>query len=147
MKKWIQNCEKICATKCAGMGCIIALITRLSVGWVFLESGLGKFRNLPNTIKFFESIGIPMASLQAPFVAGVELVGGALLIVGLATRFASIPLIGTMVVAILTAHLSEINSASDLFGLMPFLFILLLGWIVTHGAGSVSLDAKFCRKK
>lgn len=54
--------------------------TRLALGWVFVQSGWGKLHNLENAIGYFDSLGIPATHLQAPFVAGVELVGGVLLL-------------------------------------------------------------------
>lgn len=116
------------------------LLIRLSVGWVMLESGWGKFHALDKVTEFFASLGIPAASLQAPFVAGVELIGGICLILGIFTRLVSIPLLITMVVAILTAKRDDIGSFSDLFGFSEYLYILLLLWLIYRGAGTFSLD-------
>src|SRR4051794_7388777 len=79
------------------------IVARVAIGYVFIQSGWGKLHHLDKVIQFFTSLGIPAPQLQAPFVAGVELVGGVLVLGGLFTRVASVPLIGTMVVAILTA--------------------------------------------
>ena len=49
---------------------------RMALGWVFVQSGWGKLHNLPRVVEYFSSLGIPAPQLQAPFVAGVELVGG-----------------------------------------------------------------------
>lgn len=117
-----------------------ALITRLVIGWVFIESGWGKLTHLDKVVEFFGSLGIPFASIQAPFVAGVELVAGLLVLVGLATRFASVPLIGVMIVAIITAKAGDIEGLGSLFGLSEALYIVLLLWLVIRGAGKVSLD-------
>lgn len=122
------------------------LAARASVGWVFLESGWGKLHNLEGVTEFFASLGIPAPHLQAPFVAGTELLGGALLLLGLATRFAALPLIGVMTVAILTALRDQIGAFSDLFGLAEFCYIALLAWLAISGAGSVSLDAVLRRR-
>ena len=116
------------------------LITRLVIGWVFIESGWGKLTHLDKVIEFFGSLGIPFASVQAPFVAGLELVAGLLVLLGLATRFASVPLIGVMIVAIITAKSGDIEGIGSLFGLSEFLYIVLLVWLVVRGAGRVSLD-------
>ena len=123
------------------------LLARVSIGFVFLQSGWGKIHHLDKVIAFFNSLGIPAANIQAPFVAGVELVCGTLVLVGLLTRGASVPLIGTMVVAILTANranlFDKVTGNFDLGNLlfMPeFLFIVLLLWLIVKGAGVVSLD-------
>jgi putative oxidoreductase len=116
------------------------LLGRVSVGMVFLVSGWGKLHNLPKVIEFFGRLGIPAPHLQAPFVASTELFCGALLIVGLGTRLASLPLIGTMVVAIATAKRSDISELSDLLGMSEFLMIVVLVWLVVSGPGAVALD-------
>jgi putative oxidoreductase len=121
------------------------LLARLTVGVVFAQSGWGKLNNLPQVIEFFESIGIPAPELQAPFVAGVELVAGALLVVGLASRFAAVPLVITMVVAIATALWDEVGGIGDLLGLLEFAYIAILVWVAISGPGVVSLDALLVR--
>ena len=51
------------------------LLARLVVGVEFFLSGRGKLASLEELISSFESWGIPLAHLQAPFVATVELIG------------------------------------------------------------------------
>ena len=116
------------------------LIARLVVGVVFTHSGWGKLHNLDQVAQFFASLGIPFAELQAPFVAGVEFGCGLLLLLGLATRLAAIPLIGTMVVALATALLPKITGVNALFGLSEFLYIALLAQLAISGGGALSLD-------
>lgn len=123
-----------------------ALITRISVGWVFIESGWGKLHNLPKVVQYFESLGIPAPGLQAPFVAGTELICGGLLFVGLLARLAAIPLSSTMVVAILTAKRSDISALSDLFSFSEYLYIVLLLWVIVKGPGWLALDCAIVKK-
>lgn len=120
-------------------------IARLSVGWVFLRAGSGALRKLPGVVAYFESLGIPMPRFLAPLVAEVECVCGMLLIFGLGTRLAGLPLIVTMAVAILTAKRAEIHALSDLFGLPEYLYVLLCLWLSAYGAGPISLDRLFAR--
>ena len=122
------------------------LLARLSVGWVFIESGWGKLHNLPKVIEFFQSLGIPAPEFQARMVAFTELGGGFCLCVGLFSRLASIPLTATMVVAILTAKRADINSMSDLFAMEEYLFILVFLWVIFSGPGKASLDALLARR-
>jgi putative oxidoreductase len=124
----------------AKLSWVAALATRLVVGWVFIESGWGKLQHLPKVVDFFRSLGIPAPNIQAPMVACIELICGCLLICGLLARIAAIPLIGVMVVAIATAKSADIGTASDLFAVSEFLYILLLGWIIIYGPGSISID-------
>lgn len=122
------------------------LLARLSVGFVFVQSGWGKLHNLPKVIEFFASIGIPAPELQAPFVATLEFACGLLLVLGLFTRIASLPLIVIMLVAIKTAKMSDLTDWSDILGFSEYLYIVLLAWLLTSGAGCASLDRVFCRK-
>jgi putative oxidoreductase len=116
------------------------LLSRLVIGVVFTHSGWGKWHHLDQVAQFFASLGVPFPTLQAPFVASVELGCGALVLAGLAARFAAFPLIGTMVVALTTALASRIDGVNALFGLAEFLYIVLLAQLAIGGAGPVSLD-------
>lgn len=122
------------------------LLARLVIGVVFTGSGWGKLHNLGQVTQYFASLGIPFPELQAPFVASVELVCGALVLVGLGTRFVAVPLIGTMVVALLTALAPKIDGLGSLFGLSEFLYIALLVQLAIGGAGAVSLDHVVARR-
>jgi len=115
-------------------------LTRLVIGWVFLQSGWGKLHSLEKVVAFFTQLGIPAPEFQAKLVACTELVCGALILVGLATRIATIPLMITMAVALMTALKSDIHGLSDLFGVSEFLYIALLAWLGVYGAGPLSLD-------
>jgi putative oxidoreductase len=120
--------------------------TRLALGWVFMQSGWGKLHNLENVVGYFDSLGIPAPHLQAPFVAGVEFVGGLLILGGLFTRFVSVPLAITMVVALLTAKREDIATAGDLYGAVEFLYLLGFGYLAAFGAGLLSLDEILVRR-
>ena len=121
-------------------------VTRLTLGFVFIESGWGKLHNLPKIVSYFGELGIPAPQIQAPLAASAEFICGILLLLGLATRIASLPLIITMVVAILTARRSDLHGLSDLFGFIEYLYIMLCLWLCAHGAGPISLDAVFARR-
>ena len=123
-----------------------SVAARVALGTVFVQSGWGKLHDLPRVVGYFESLGIPAPQLQAPFVAGIELAGGALLLAGLLTRVASVPLAATMVVALLTARRADLASASDLFGAVELLYLLLLGSLAAFGAGALSLDGLLVRR-
>ena len=121
------------------------LLVRLIVGGVFLSEGIQKFL-YPATLGVgrFAHIGIPAPEVLAPFVGVVEIVGGALLLLGLATRLAAIPLIITISVAIGTTKVPILLSRgfwaaahearADWSMLLGALFLLVVG------AGPWSLD-------
>ena len=76
------------------------ILIRLSVGAVFLTEGIQKFL-FPGEVGAgrFARIGIPAPDVMGPFVGVVEIVCGLLLLLGLFTRLAAIPLIIEMLVA------------------------------------------------
>jgi putative oxidoreductase len=122
-----------------------ALLSRLTLGGIFIPSGWGKLQHLDKVIGFFQSLHIPAPQIQAPFVASVELLCGSLVLLGLGTRLAAIPLIGTMVVAIATVKIKGVGDYSDFFSLSEYLFIVLLIWLIVKGAGALSVDAWIAR--
>jgi putative oxidoreductase len=97
-------------------------------------------------IEFFGSLGIPHPELQAPFASATELVCGTLLLAGLFTRIASVPLIVTMVVAIVTAQRENVAALGDLFGLTEYLYIVLLLWLGISGGGPLSVAHLLVRR-
>ncbi len=123
------------------------LLARLSVGSIFIISGWGKLHNIPKVVAFFTDLGIPMPEVQARFVALTEFGCGSLILIGLLTRLASVPLTITMIVAILTAKMSDIGGVTDLLGLDEFLYIVFFVFMIINGAGALSIDAILSRFK
>jgi uncharacterized membrane protein YphA (DoxX/SURF4 family) len=116
-------------------------------GAVFLSEGIQKFLFPADLgIGRFIKIGIPSPEIMAPFVGIVEIVCGSLLILGLLTRLASIPLIIDMLVAVSTTKLPILmkkgfwtmahEARTDFCMLLGSIFLLLVG------AGVCSLDRK-----
>lgn len=91
------------------------ILIRLMMGWVFMSEGIQKFL-FPDVLGVgrFTRIGIPAPQFFAPFVGLVEIVCGALLIVGLLTRLASIPLLINILVAIATTKIPMLSKAGIL---------------------------------
>ena len=118
-------------------------LARIVVGVVFVQSGWGKLSDIDKVIEFFTSLGLPMPVFQAYLASTSELVCGALLLVGLATRFAVVPLIITMIVAIRTALWDQVDGVASLFTMIEFLYIVLFVWLGVSGAGPISIDAIF----
>ncbi|HEY6728541.1 MAG TPA: DoxX family protein [Polyangiaceae bacterium] len=115
-------------------------LARLTVGYAFLTTGWGKLHNLERVAEFFSSLSIPAPAFHATFVSCIEFGCGALLLLGLLTRIAALPLIGTMVVALLTALWPDIDGLSGLVGTLEFTYIALLVWLAVRGGGPLSLD-------
>jgi putative oxidoreductase len=115
-------------------------VARLTVGLVFFQSGWGKLHDLAKVTDYFMELGLPAPAFQATLASTTEFVCGSLLLLGLATRFAAVPLMITMSVAIRTAQWSQVDSLGSLFGLVEFLYIALLLWLSTAGPGPLSVD-------
>jgi putative oxidoreductase len=122
------------------------ILIRLIVGGVFLSEGLQKFI-FPNALGVgrFLKIGIPFPEVMAPFVGVFEIGCGALIIFGLLTRLAAIPMIINMLVAISTTKIPILlesgfwkmahESRTDFSMILGAIFLLIVG------AGPISLDA------
>jgi putative oxidoreductase len=123
------------------------LLARVTLGVLFMSTGWGKVHNLAKVAAFFAELHIPAPAIQATFVSYVELIGGALVLVGLFARFASLPLIGSMAVAILTAKADEVHSLPDLFGLVEWTYLALLAWVALAGPGRASLDHRLFSRR
>jgi len=84
------------------------LALRLFLVPVFWIAGTQKIAGMENTIEWFGNdewgLGLPYPTLLAHLAAYTEAIGALLLLLGLATRWISIPLMFTMVVAIFTVH-------------------------------------------
>lgn len=124
------------------------LLLRLQVGWVFLSEGIQKFL-FPGALGAgrFAKIGIPVPNFSGPFVGVVEIVCGALLIAGLWTTLAAIPLLIDIAVAIGTTKLPMLLKqgfwAAMHEGRTDFCMLLGLVVILLLGAGNLSLDSRF----
>ena len=143
-----------------------SILVRLLVGLVvFLPEGIQKLA-FPEILGAgrFANIGIPYPDLMGPFVGTVEMVCGALIILGLVTRLAAVPLIVTMIVAIVSTkvpillghdfwifHLAKLPR----YGFWSMMhearadFAMLLGalYLLIEGGGAWSVDAMLARKQ
>lgn len=127
------------------------IIVRFIVGLVFLSEGIQKFL-FPNTLGTgrFLKIGLPFPEFLGSFVGSFEIICGLLILIGLFTRLASIPLIIIMIVAFTTTK-SDIlanegfwemlhGSRTDWSMILGSLFLLI------DGSGKWSLDEKIFKK-
>jgi len=127
----------------------VLLVLRLYWGWQFAQTGWGKLTHLDRTAGYFASLEIPWPKLNAVMAGGTECLGGALLILGLASRVITVPLMFVMAIAYVTADQEAVRaifSDPDKFvTATPFLFLLTVVIVFVFGPGRLSLDALFKR--
>jgi putative oxidoreductase len=125
---------------------VALLLGRLAVGLVFISTGWGKVHSIPKVTEFFESLHIPMPGLNAIVASYTELLCGAALILGVMTRLAAMPLVITMIVAIITAKRGDIHGAFDLFAFDEFTYIMILLMVAILGPGNIAVDHVLAKK-
>ena len=123
------------------------LFARLAVSYGFYEPAMMKWNDIDSVAEWFGSMGIPFATLNAYMAASTETVGVVLLMLGLFTRFISIPLMVIMIVAIGTVHLGNGFSAAANGFEIPLYYLLFLLIFFSQGAGRFSLDSLLFDKK
>ena len=114
------------------------ILIRILVGWVFISEGIQKFL-FPAALGWgrFAKIGIPDPHVMAPLVGVGEIVCGALVILGLWTRFASVPLLVVIGVAIATTKIPMLHhggvwamlheARADFSMVLGLLFLMVVG--------------------
>ena len=144
MKTMIESYYRVLISAANSLQSPFLLAIRLYWGWQFIETGWGKVNNLEKVTGFFTTLGIPFPALNAHFVAGVELIGGLLLVLGLASRLTGMVLTVNMLVAYITADreaLLSIFSDPDKFtGATPYTFLFASLIVLIFGAGKLSAD-------
>src|SRR5512146_911491 len=139
------------------------LLIRLMAGGVFLSEGILKFVYKNQGVGRFTKIGIPAPHAMAVFVAGLEILGGILLITGFLTRLIAVPFVIEMLVAMATTKIALYLGTSPLplppapptVGIWAVLHeirsdyaqimsVLFLGIV---GPGRWSVDAVLARKR
>lgn len=87
---------------------VAPLLLRLYLAPVFLQAGWTKLQSFEDTVSWFGNpdwgLGLPAPVLMAALATATELLGGVLLLLGLAVRWISLPLMVTMLVAIALVH-------------------------------------------
>jgi putative oxidoreductase len=123
----------------------VLLVMRLYWGWQFFLAGKGKLMDLAKPTEYFQSLGIPFPHANAILAACTECFGGLLLLVGLASRLISIPLMIVMIVAYATADIDKLRAIftepDKFLTADEFLFLLTAVIVFVCGPGLFSLDA------
>jgi putative oxidoreductase len=138
-----------------------ALPLRLIVGYGFMEHGYAKLvRGPDHFIVILHALGVPAPTLLAWATILVELVGGAMVLLGLLIPLASIPMAVVVLVAIVTVHLPNgfssikllsVDAAGAHFGQPGYetdlLYLACLAALMLGGSGPFALDRLFLRPR
>jgi putative oxidoreductase len=109
---------------------------------LFLIAGYNAFKSLGQMTGYFGRLGIPLPGIMTPFVAGFEIIVGALVAIGLFTRPAALALAILVVFAALIAHTNfsdgnQVNHFLKCLGIIGGCLALMV-----VGPGAYSVDAK-----
>lgn len=119
------------------------LLMRIGVGALMLSHGAGKFLKLfgDEPIKFSDPLGVG-ATASLAMAVFAEVFCSIFLIFGFATRFAVVPLIITMLVAVSIIHMHDPFPKKEL----PLLYIIIYLALAIFGAGKFSVDNLIYKK-
>jgi putative oxidoreductase len=122
-------------------------VARVLLAAIFVMSGIGKFANLAGTAGYIASAGLPLSQLLAVAAAGLEVIGGVLLVIGWQARWAALALAGFTVFASLLFHNFWAMPAEQQF-MQQLMFMKNLAitggllFVFGAGPGRLSLDAR-----
>lgn len=152
MPALVQKAARLGLKIASALAFLAPLLTRVTVGYAFFLTGRGKLQDLEAFSGYLQDLGVPLPGVHAPLVAGLEFVGGLALVIGLGTRLFSLGLLGTMVGALVTAEkeafLESWLPTGDVgpLDIDPWVFFLLLSWLVLKGPGLLSLDRLLAKR-
>jgi len=124
------------------------LLIRLAVGLVFATQGILKFIDPNMGVVRFTRIGFPHPYFTAHFVGAFEVACGFLILLGLWTRLAAVPLLIVITTALATTKVPELFRAGQGFWYMvsdartDFAMFCSLLFLISAGGGTRSLDAR-----
>jgi putative oxidoreductase len=127
----------------------VLLALRLTWGWQLAESGYGHLTHIQQTINAFTGWGVPFPTFNVYLSGSMELTGGCLLILGLATRLISIPLVFNFIVAYASASRDTFKEFfagqhqkgyDDFINDAAFPMLMLALIMLAFGPGKASVD-------
>jgi putative oxidoreductase len=124
----------------------LLLAIRLYWGWQFMQDGWGKLTHLDKVTDFFTSLNLPAPHMTALMVALVELCGGFLFTLGIASRLTSLVLLVNMTMAYLSVPDDRVNFShifskpEDFYGATPYTYWFAALLILILGAGQFAVD-------
>jgi putative oxidoreductase len=125
------------------------IFIRMAVGMIFFSQGILKYVDPNMGVNRFTRIGFTHPAFTAHFVGAFEIVSGLLVLIGLLTRIASVPLLIIICTAIATTKIPELTHAGQGFRYMvsdartDFAMLMSLLFLLMAGSGRWSVDAQF----
>ncbi len=124
----------------------VMLFLRFVLAFGFYHPAVNKFKSLYATTEWFASMNYPLPKFTVILVGSIEFAGFFLLILGLLTRYITIPLMFIMLVAIFTVHLGNGFAAGDNGMEIPIYYLIMLLVLFTKGPGRFSIDEAVVEK-
>lgn len=125
---------------------LVLLAIRLLLAYEFYDPAMEKLNGFSGTVEWFGEMGLPAPGLMAFLATTTEVLGVFFLIAGFGVRFISVPLIITMIVAIITVHGPNGFNVCDGGYKFPVYYILMLSVLLVYGSGRAGLDYWLFRK-
>jgi len=128
------------------------ILIRLAVGLIFLTQGILKYIDPKLGVLRFARIGFSHPGFTAHFVGAFEIVCGLLVLLGLWTRVAAIPLLIVISTAIVTTKIPELFRPNEGFWFMvsdartDFAMLCSLLFLILLGGGTWSVDSRLMSK-
>ena len=141
-----KNYYQQCIMPIAHMTNLPLLFIRLVLAYGFYGPATMKWQNIQSVAGMFAETGIPIPLFSTYLVATTEMLGAILLLVGLCTRFITVPLMIVMIVAITTVHWTHGFAAGNNGFEIPLYYLIMLFTIFVYGSGKFSLDYFFGNK-
>ncbi len=116
------------------------LFMRLVLAYGFWGPAMMKWNNMDGIIDWFDSMGIPFPAVNAYLAATTEISGSVLLLLGIATRIISVPLMVVMLVAIFSVHITHGFEAGNNGFEIPLYYLIMLFTLMIYGPGRISLE-------
>ncbi|RBL92067.1 HvfX family Cu-binding RiPP maturation protein [Chitinophaga flava] len=123
------------------------LFFRLVLAYGYYHPALLKWKDIHSIGDWFGQLHIPAPYISAYVVAVTETLGIILLTLGLWVRYITLPLMISMVVAIITVHWANGFEAGDNGFEIPLYYILMLFTLLVYGSGKIGLDALLERNR
>jgi putative oxidoreductase len=124
------------------MGNIAMLVGRILMSAIFIQAGYSELLDIPGTVAYFESVGLPWPSIAVYGVLVIEIFGGLAILLGFQIRVVAV-VMGLFSLAASAIGHSEINNLMHFQALMKD--IAIAGgffYMAANGAGAISIDAR-----